>query len=147
MSPDLLFSFANTFVLAGWAALAILPWWKRADRFVTGIVVTLLAVLYVYLIVTNFHPADFKSFSSLAGIAVLFQNKTVLLAGWVHYLAFDLMTGLFIVRNAQRHRIPHGLAMLCALGCFMLGPAGLLLYFIIRAIKARSLAPSNDTGL
>ncbi len=81
MSADNLFSTANTFVLAGWLALAFLPLWKWADRFIVGIIITLLACLYVYLIATNFHPADFKSFGTLDGIRALFQNKTVLLAG------------------------------------------------------------------
>ena len=144
MSADQLFSYANTFALPGWIVLAISPYWKAADRFVVGIVVTLLSALYMYLLATNFQPGDFRSFGSLDGIGRLFQNKTLLLAGWVHYLAFDLMTGLFIIRNGRRHGIPHLLALLCAFGAFMMGPAGLLLYLIIRFIKTRQYFAAND---
>lgn len=144
MTPDQLFSYSNTFVLLGWVALAITPFWKVADRFVVGIVVTLLAALYVYLISAHFKPADFRSFGSLEGISALFKDKTLLLAGWIHYLAFDLMTGLFIVRNAKRHGIPHLIALLCAFGAFMMGPAGLLLYLAIRFVKTRRYFATND---
>jgi hypothetical protein len=144
MNADQLFSLANMAVLPGWIALALWPLWKWADRFVVGIVVTLLAVLYVYLLAEHFKPGDFSSFGSLDGIARLFQNKVLLLAGWVHYLAFDMLTGLFIVRNARRHGIPHLLAVICALGAFMMGPAGLLLYLLIRFFKTRQYFASND---
>jgi hypothetical protein len=144
MNADQLFSLANMAVLPGWLALALWPLWKWADRFIVSVVVTLLAVLYVYLLATSFRPADFSSFGSLDGISKLFGNKRLLLAGWVHYLAFDLLTGLFIVRNARRHSIPHLVALLCAFGAFMMGPAGLLLYLLIRLVKTRQYFASND---
>ena len=144
MSADQLFTMANAAVLPGWIALAFLPLWKRADRFIVGVVITLLAALYVYLLASAFKPADFSSFGSLDGILALFQNKMLLLAGWVHYLAFDLLTGLFIVRNARAHRIAHLLALLCAFGAFMMGPAGLLLYLLIRFLKTGQYFAAND---
>ncbi len=144
MNADQLFSIANAAVLPGWAALAFLPLWKGADRFVVGVVVTLLALLYICLLAASFHPTDFRAFGTLDGISGLFQKKLVLLAGWVHYLAFDLLTGLFIVRNARTHKVPHLLALGCAFGAFMMGPAGLLLYLIIRLIRTKKYFASND---
>jgi hypothetical protein len=143
VNADQLFSLANGVALCGWIALALSPFWRSADRFVVSIVVTLLSALYAWLIAMHFHSADFKAFGSLAGIAAIFQKKELLLAGWVHYLAFDLMVGLFIVSNARRHGIPHLLAMLCAFGAFMLGPIGLLLYLLIRSIKTRRYFAGN----
>ena len=37
-------------------------------------------------------------FSSLAGVGALFRQPAALLAGWLHYLAFDLLVGVAIVR-------------------------------------------------
>ena len=52
--------------------------------------------------------------------------------GWIHYLAFDLMVGWFIVNDAQKHEINRFLTIPCLLLSFMLGPTGLLLYLILR---------------
>jgi len=55
------------------------------------------------------------------------------LAGWVHYLAFDLFIGCWIVLDAQERHIKHLLLVPCLGLTFMFGPVGLLLYFILRA--------------
>ena len=64
----------------------------------------------------------------------------VMLAGWIHYLAFDLIVGSVVMRNAHEHDIAHGWVVVPILFCFMLGPIGLLLYWIIRTVKTRKLA-------
>jgi hypothetical protein len=48
-----------------------------------------------------------ESFGSLNGVMKLFQDRTLVTAGWVHYLAFDLITGIWIQKNAQKHSINH----------------------------------------
>ena len=67
----------------------------------------------------------------------MFQSHGVLVAGWIHYLAFDLFIGAWEVRDAQANRVPHLLVVPCLLLTFMLGPAGLLLYLVLRAALRR----------
>lgn len=67
----------------------------------------------------------------------LFEDPYLLLAGWVHYLAFDLFIGSWEVRDAQRLRLPRLLVVPCLLLTFLFGPAGLLLYFTIRWVRTR----------
>jgi hypothetical protein len=73
----------------------------------------------------------------------LFQNKTLVTAGWVHYLAFDLMTGIWIKRNSLKFGIPHVFIIPCLLFTFMLGPVGLLLYLLIRVVKTKQYFSSS----
>ncbi len=61
------------------------------------------------------------------GEARLFENPYLLLAGWVHFLAFDLLVGAWEVRDARRVGITHLLVVPCLLLTFMAGPVGLLL--------------------
>lgn len=143
MSPDTLFSIANLFALLGWLALLLRPFWRLADRFVVGVVIALLGILYAWLLFSSMKAADFASFGSLEGIRSLFQSKTTLLAGWVHYLAFDLLAGLFIVANARKHRISHWLATGCCFFTFMAGPVGLLLYMLIRTFRTKAYFAEN----
>ncbi|MDQ3652257.1 MAG: ABA4-like family protein [Acidobacteriota bacterium] len=132
MSPETLFSICNTAVLPGWLLLVVAPRWKWTKIIINSCLLPLLlAVVYLFLIVTHFGQTE-GGFGSLADVAKLFQNPHILLAGWIHYLAFDLFVGSWEVRDAERHRINHLLVIPCLILTFLLGPIGLLLYFILR---------------
>lgn len=139
MTYDQLFKLCNTIALCSWIILVIAPHARWTQRILTGIIVTGFAVLYTWLVVTSFaqEPGGFESFSSLEGVRALFTDRKAVLTGWVHYLAFDLMTGIFIVNSARKHDINYLLILPCLFFTFMLGPIGLLLYFIVRAIKTQ----------
>ena len=69
-----------------------------------------------------------------------------MLAGWVHYLAFDLFVGSWQVRDGQEHHIPHWAIVPALILTFLFGPAGLLLYAIIRMLTARRRTPDSLRG-
>ena len=75
-------------------------------------------------------------FASLAAVATLFSNPWLLLAGWTHYLAFDLFVGSWEVRDARERGIPHLCVLPCLALTFLFGPAGWLLYLALRARSA-----------
>lgn len=127
-----IFSTINTIALISWIVLLIFPFSQLVKKLLLGLVVIGFALLYAFLITQTFDADAMESFGSLSGIASMFQNETALLAGWVHYLAFDLMVGLYITHNAEKHGINRFVLIPCLFFTFMLGPIGLLLYFIIR---------------
>ena len=132
MSPEKIFSICSTLVLPGWLLLVFLPRWKWTARLICAVIIPLvLALVYLYLVVMHFGTSE-GGFGSLAEVAQLFQNPHSLLAGWIHYLAFDLFIGSWEVRDAQRVGIHHLLVAPCLLLTFIFGPAGLLLYFTMR---------------
>ena len=79
-------------------------------------------------------------FGTLSDVALLFSNRWVLLAGWIHYLCFDLFIGSWQVRDSRAHGISHWLVIPCLFFTFMFGPVGLLLYFALRTARIRKLA-------
>jgi hypothetical protein len=93
----------------------------------------LLAVVYVALVVVSL-PGSEGGFSSLAGVRSLFENPWGLLAGWTHYLAFDLFIGGWELRDSQRRGIPHLFVVPALVLTFLLGPGGLLLYLALRML-------------
>ncbi len=96
-----------------------------------------LAVLYVALLAV--HAGGPGGFGSLQQVQLLFQQPGVLAAGWVHYLAFDLFVGGWIAERAAALQWPHVLTMPVLLLTFLLGPAGLLAYALLRgAARLRS---------
>ena len=144
MSPDSVFQTCSTIAMVGWLVLLIIsPFWSSFDKFLIGIIITLFAIVYAWLIFQVFSPADFEKFGSLNGVMDLFTNKTAVTAGWVHYLAFDLLTGIWIKKNALKYNIHHLILIPCLLLTFMLGPIGLLLYLLVRAIKTKQYFAAN----
>ena len=107
MSPEQVFSIANTIALISWLLLVVAPRRRWVTETATSRVVpSLFAVLYVGIIGSMFGGAE-GGFSTLTGVAALFTNRWLLLAGWVHYLAFDLLIGTWEVRDARERGIPH----------------------------------------
>ena len=135
LTPDFLFSLANPAALLGWALLVLAPRWRGTRAVVlSGALPLLLAAAYAVLIATHYlgpHGGE-GGFGSLDDVAALFRDRWALLAGWVHYLCFDMWTGAWELRDAQRRGMPHGLLVPCLLLTFMFGPVGLLLYFGMR---------------
>ena len=150
MNSDTLFAAANDLVLPGWLLLLLLPRWRWTTGFITSCLLPgLLAIAYLVLMAANFgrDGAGFSAFNSLDGIKGLFQNDAVLLAGWIHYLAFDLFIGSWEVRDAHRLAIPHWAVVPCLVCTLMLGPIGLLLYLLLRlALRGRWYIDSLDVN-
>jgi hypothetical protein len=143
MTADQIFQYTNTLAMLGWIILIFMPFWKQSDKVIIGIFITLLAIVYAWMILSSFKLSDFQSFSTLDGVMKLFDDKNMVVGGWVHYLAFDLMTGLFIRKNAAMHGINHWLTVPCLFFTFMLGPFGLLLYLLLRWIITRQYFAEN----
>jgi hypothetical protein len=140
---DTIFSACSTLAALGWLLLILLPRW-RATQALAGVAIPLvMAVVYLVLIV-RYMPGTSGGFGSLTDVAALFSDPGLLLAGWVHYLAFDLFIGSWEVRDATRLKLPHLLVIPCLLLTFMLGPVGLLAYFVLRLVRtgATRLVPS-----
>lgn len=139
MTPEALFSMCNSIASVGWLLLILLGRKRWASGLVTAVIIPLaLALTYAFLI--PLHWGESKgSFSTLSGVAALFANPWLLLAGWIHYLAFDLFIGNWEVRDAIRNEIPHWAVIPCLFLTFLFGPVGLLLYFALRFATRRTI--------
>lgn len=141
MTNEAAFSLANALVFPQWVLMVVAPRWRVTQWLVRNpLIPALLACLYVYYLFTSTGGQfDFMQFATLKGIMTLFQQggERVMLAGWIHYLAFDLVAGMWILRDGQERDIAHGWLVPCLLGCFMLGPTGMLLYAGVRIVISR----------
>jgi hypothetical protein len=132
-----LFAAVNAIALVAWLALALLPrrqWVAPALRL--GVVGS-LAVLYAGLVVTAL-AGGFGSpsgpqpdFSTIAGVRAIFASDGGAVTGWVHYLAFDLLAGLWIADRCDARGIGRVIQLPILALTFLAGPAGYLLFLII----------------
>lgn len=146
MNAELVFSVANNAVLPAWLLLAVAPGWRWTERLVHSAAFSLaIAALYGAAIVPALSGAEGSMFT-LAGVQQLFADPTAALAGWLHYLAFDLFIGAWEVRNARRLAISHWLVLPCLALTLMLGPIGLLAYFVLRWAHGHAVVPADGTA-
>lgn len=132
MTPDKVFKIANIIALIPWILMAILPRWSVTEKILNSYTFpALLAFVYIFYILISLGKTG-GGFSTLDGVAKLFKNKNALLAGWVHYLVFDLFVGTWEWRDAIQNNISHFILLPCLFLTLMFGPAGFLLYYIIR---------------
>ena len=134
ITAETIFRIANMIAMLGWILLILLPRWRGTLLVVrNGSLSLALAVTYAILLVLFLFQAE-GGFDSLQGVSMLFSNPYVLLAGWIHYLAFDLLIGCWEVHDAQHRGLSH-LVIIPSLVCtFLIGPAGYVLYRVTRAV-------------
>ena len=138
MSPDTLFAICNYAVMPAWLLLFLLPHHRVTQVLVHAVwVPLLLGPFYVWALFFGQPSPEGAGFGSLEGVMLLFQSPTAVLGGWIHYLVFDLFIGAWIVRDAKREGINHWLTTPLLFATLMAGPAGLMLYLLLRLALAR----------
>lgn len=144
MEPDTLFSLASPLALAGWIVLAVAPLAPRVSDLVAGYLLpAVLSVGYAALILAFWWSAA-GGYGSLPDVMRLFETPEIALAGWVHYLAFDLFVGAWQVRTARREGIVHLLVLPCLVLTFLFGPVGLLLFLGLRLARELVNSPAPE---
>lgn len=136
MTPNEVFSLANLTVMPMWIVMILLPNWK-ITRFLIDfkIVPILLSLVYAVYIGMALATEGMMDFGSLSTVMALFTKENAVLAGWVHYLAFDLLVGMWILDQNRELGLHQLLIAPCLLLTFMFGPVGFLLFMTLRTIK------------
>jgi hypothetical protein len=131
-----LLNLIHVAIIPAWVLLIFAPRWRWTDRLIhSGLYPVMLGLAYVGFLVCALVFGDTSepvSFSTIEGIAAIFTHPFGILTAWVHYLVFDLFVGMWEARDARRRGMRHWALIPCLLLTFMAGPAGLLLYFILR---------------
>ena len=139
MPLDQMFSLANGLALAGWVMLVLAPlrrvWAVTGARIVAATLCGAYAAFLIHALASGTGPGPGASFTTLDGVAALLSSRQALLAGWVHYLAFDLFIGSWETADAPKAHVPHWLLLPCLALTFVAGPVGLLLYLILKAVR------------
>jgi Domain of unknown function (DUF4281) len=143
---ETIFSVCSSLAMVGWAGLILLPGQKLVVEVLARVVIpVIIGLIYLFLMASNFAtaPAD-AGFGTLDAVASLFTIRGLLLAGWIHYLAFDLFVGSWEVSDARANGIHHLLVVPCLLATFMAGPVGLVLYFTIKYVSRALRSGSRE---
>ena len=103
--PETVFSITSAGAMVAWVALIaarFIPALRRwVDPAAGYVLPALLSAAYGVLLFSYWGQSDGGGFASLASVSALFAVPEVLLAGWIHYLAFDLFVGGWIARTGS----------------------------------------------
>ena len=135
MTYETVFNIANGAAGLAWACLIFLPRWKQINSAVFFALIPLLSLAYSALVFVHFFDVQGGGFGSIAQVRQLFLSDPVLVAGWIHYLAFDLFVGWWIAREADSEGMSRIIQAPLLAATFLFGPLGLILFHIMTAGK------------
>ena len=144
MTADLLFSLSSATAMLGWVILAIGVVWNKPnlrDLLAGQVFPVALSLLYTMLIIAFFFRAK-GGFDSLAHVQELFTYPWAAVAGWVHYLAFDLFIGAIIAREVMTRGISHWFLIILLPLTFLFGPIGYVGFVMTRVALSKKDLPA-----
>ena len=143
---DMLYYWVNLGVLPFWLILIFFPTSSLCRYFVTSIFpIFILSGAYIFLLYKSYlNSYDFESnFSLYMGIddtTDLFSNKNFLMMFWIHFISINLFTGGWIVKDSQKFVINKFLISIPLIITYLIGPLGLLTYWLIRIFYAKNIS-------
>ena len=142
---DMLYYWVNLGVLPFWLMLVFFPQSHISKIFVTSIFpIFVLSGTYVFILYKSYlnsydFDANFNLYLGLDNVSDLFSDKSFLITFWIHFIAINLFTGGWIVKDSQKFQINKMLLFFPLITTYLIGPLGLFLYWIIRIFHAKSI--------
>jgi Domain of unknown function (DUF4281) len=135
--PATVFTISANVAMACWIWLIFLPRYRWALATIQFGVLGVLSLVYVVLVFVFFFRVPGGGYNSIEQVRALFLSDPVLVAGWIHYLAFDLFVGVWIARQADQASVSRWIQGPVLLSTFMFGPLGFLLHVIMMGRRNR----------
>mgnify|MGYP001240022139 CR=1 FL=1 len=142
---EMLYYWVNLGVLPFWFILIFFPQSNLCKYFVTSIFpILILAGCYIFMIYKSYlNSYDFfQNFNLYLGIdelSELFADNLYLMIFWIHFIAINLFTGGWIVKDSQKYFINKFIIIFPLIITYLIGPLGLFIYWIIRIFYSKSI--------
>ena len=137
-----------------WVTLGVLPFWliliffpssNLSKFFVTSIFpIFLLSGTYIFVLYKSFLSSfdflgNFNLYLGISNLSDLFSNNLFLMLFWIHFVSINLFIGGWIVKDSQKLYINKILTIIPLIVTYLIGPLGILIYWLIRIFFAKSL--------
>ena len=143
---EMIYYWVNLGVLPFWFILIFFPQSHLSRYFVTSIFpILLLSISYVFLFYKSFLNSydflgNFNLYLSIGDLSNLFADNSFLMMFWVHFVSINLFAGGWIVKDSQKFLINKILLSIPLIITYLIGPVGLIVYWIIRIFYAKRLS-------
>ena len=145
-SIEMLYYWVNFGVLPFWFVLIFFPQSNICRYLVTSIFpIFILGGAYIFVLYKAYLSSytfgnNFNLYLGIDNISELFSNKTFLMMFWIHFISINLFTGGWIVKDSQKFSINKILMTIPLLITYLIGPLGLLIYWLIRIFHSKSIS-------
>ena len=142
---EMLYYWVNLGVLPFWLLLIFFPQSYLCRFLVTSIFpFFILSGVYIFVIYKSYLGSynfigNFELYLGLKDLSKLFSNDLYLMVFWTHFIAINLFTGGWIVKDSQKFSINKFLLTIPLLITYLIGPLGLFVYWLIRIFFAKSI--------
>ena len=143
---EMLYYWVNFGVLPFWLLLIFFPHSHLCRYFVTSIFpIFALSGTYIFVLYKSYlnsydFMGNFNLYFGINDISNLFSDKNFLMMFWIHFIAINLFTGGWIVKDAQKFSINKIILIIPLLVTYLIGPLGLFLYWLIRIFYAKNIS-------
>ena len=142
---EILYFWVNLGVLPFWLILIFFPSSNLSKFFVTSILpIFLLSGSYAFVLYKSFlnsydFLSNFELYLSISNLSNLFSNNLFLMLFWIHFVSINLFIGGWIVKDSQKLYINKILTIFPLIVTYLIGPLGILIYWLIRIFYARNI--------
>ena len=143
---EMTYMWLNLGVLPFWFVLIVFPQSHISRFFITSIFpILILGLTYIYLLYIAYVDGydffqNFRLYLGFSEIYNLFENQYFLILFWAHFLTMNLFCGGWIVKNSQLFNINKFLISLPLITTYLIGPIGIILYWLIRIFYAKKIS-------
>lgn len=135
MTADNFYWYASVLIFIPWGLLIFASRWRFTEplAFGSALLLSLAAAWFTFQYLSSSEGGG--SLLSLQGLENLFRSKSMILTGWFNYLSFSLLVGIWQVHDARQEKIPQLAVVPGLILTLLAGPAGLLVYLSVRALR------------
>ena len=143
---ETLYMWINLGVLPFWFILIVFPQSHLSRIFVTSIFPFLiLSGAYIFILYKSYligydFDVNFTLYLGLSELSRLFEDHLYIMFFWTHFIAINLFIGGWIVKDSQKFSINKVLMAVPLIVTYLIGPIGLVLYWIIRIFYAKRIS-------
>ncbi len=143
---ETLYMWINLGVLPFWFILIVFPESHLSRIFVTSIFpFFILSGVYIFILYKSYligydFDGNFSLYLGLSELSRLFEDHLYIMIFWTHFLAINLFIGGWIVKDSQKFAINKVLMAVPLIVTYLVGPLGLILYWIIRIFYAKKIS-------
>ena len=142
---EMLYYWVNLGVLPFWLILIFFPQSNLSKYFVTSIFpLFILSGVYIFILYKSYLNSydflnNFNLYLGINSLSNLFTDNYYLMMFWIHFIAINLFTGGWIVKDSQKFNINKVFLAIPLIITYLIGPIGLFFYWLIRIFYAKNI--------
>tara|TARA_B100000900_G_C20377073_1_gene632875 strand:- start:193 stop:666 length:474 start_codon:yes stop_codon:yes gene_type:complete len=142
---ETLYMWVNVGVLPFWFILIFFPQSHLSRIFVASIFpMLILSGAYIFVLYKSYligydFIGNFSLYLGLDELSRLFEDHLYLMLFWIHFIAINLFTGGWIVKDSQKFNINKIIISIPLIIIYLIGPIGLIVYWVIRIFYAKRM--------